>query len=397
MFEASNPLCRRCRNRRQELSHAQTPPPPWISRPRFARSRGPRRREPLPRPGGERDLEGREGACRRHRRRDRHVSGTDCGGVRGVRAAWRPSVHPLRRQRVHLREPARPIGPVVGQRRVGLHRLPFQQLASGDVDLAHARRSAVRDATGDAPPDDGGAACGERGAAVPAAAPHDGRDVAERRRRRVLRACTRCTSSRWPGPPSARTCSARCSRCSRSGLRPLRARGRRRGATPPVLLLFALGIMAKPMLVTLPFVLLLLDYWPLGRWRGANCRIARASRPSRANLRAREAAVARHRRGVIGAHGAGTDPGRRGAFAGGAVVVDARDERHRELRALCIQAARPTAAGVLLPTAQGAAGAGGARRRAADRRGHVVVSADSPHAALCDRRLAVVPRHAACR
>jgi tetratricopeptide (TPR) repeat protein len=31
------------------------------------------------------------------------------------------------------------------------------------------------------------------------------------------------------------------------------------------LLLFALGLMAKPMLVTLPFVLLLLDYWPLGR------------------------------------------------------------------------------------------------------------------------------------
>ena len=31
------------------------------------------------------------------------------------------------------------------------------------------------------------------------------------------------------------------------------------------LLVFALGLMAKPMLVTLPFVLLLLDYWPLGR------------------------------------------------------------------------------------------------------------------------------------
>jgi len=29
---------------------------------------------------------------------------------------------------------------------------------------------------------------------------------------------------------------------------------------------FALGLMAKPMLVTLPCVLLLLDYWPLGRW-----------------------------------------------------------------------------------------------------------------------------------
>lgn len=32
-----------------------------------------------------------------------------------------------------------------------------------------------------------------------------------------------------------------------------------------VIVLFALGLMVKPMLVTLPFVLLLLDYWPLGR------------------------------------------------------------------------------------------------------------------------------------
>ncbi len=32
-----------------------------------------------------------------------------------------------------------------------------------------------------------------------------------------------------------------------------------------VVLLFAAGLTAKPMLVTLPFVLLLLDYWPLGR------------------------------------------------------------------------------------------------------------------------------------
>jgi tetratricopeptide (TPR) repeat protein len=33
-----------------------------------------------------------------------------------------------------------------------------------------------------------------------------------------------------------------------------------------VLLLFTLGLMSKPMLVTLPFVLLLLDYWPLRRF-----------------------------------------------------------------------------------------------------------------------------------
>src|SRR5215475_2568983 len=32
-----------------------------------------------------------------------------------------------------------------------------------------------------------------------------------------------------------------------------------------VALLFAFGLMSKPMLVTLPFVLLLLDYWPLNR------------------------------------------------------------------------------------------------------------------------------------
>ncbi|MGE5209251.1 MAG: hypothetical protein ACM3KL_07980, partial [Alphaproteobacteria bacterium] len=32
-----------------------------------------------------------------------------------------------------------------------------------------------------------------------------------------------------------------------------------------VALALALGLMSKPMLVTLPFVLLLLDYWPLGR------------------------------------------------------------------------------------------------------------------------------------
>lgn len=40
--------------------------------------------------------------------------------------------------------------------------------------------------------------------------------------------------------------------------------GRRRYVL--VAVLFALGLMAKPMLVTLPFALLLLDYWPLGRF-----------------------------------------------------------------------------------------------------------------------------------
>jgi tetratricopeptide (TPR) repeat protein len=37
-----------------------------------------------------------------------------------------------------------------------------------------------------------------------------------------------------------------------------------------VIILFALGLMAKPMVVTLPFVLLLFDYWPLGRFDSPN-------------------------------------------------------------------------------------------------------------------------------
>jgi Flp pilus assembly protein TadD len=40
----------------------------------------------------------------------------------------------------------------------------------------------------------------------------------------------------------------------------------------PVVVLFGLGLMAKPMLVTLPFLLLLLDYWPLGRTRASHPR-----------------------------------------------------------------------------------------------------------------------------
>jgi protein O-mannosyl-transferase len=40
-----------------------------------------------------------------------------------------------------------------------------------------------------------------------------------------------------------------------------------------VLLFFAMGLMSKPMLVTLPFVLLLLDYWPLRRFHSHRLRL----------------------------------------------------------------------------------------------------------------------------
>ncbi|MGH7213212.1 MAG: tetratricopeptide repeat protein [Tepidisphaeraceae bacterium] len=56
----------------------------------------------------------------------------------------------------------------------------------------------------------------------------------------------------------------------------------RRGAGPwrsmLVALLFALGLMAKPMLVTAPAVLLMLDYWPLGRAGGMGTSARRWSR-----------------------------------------------------------------------------------------------------------------------
>jgi tetratricopeptide (TPR) repeat protein len=40
------------------------------------------------------------------------------------------------------------------------------------------------------------------------------------------------------------------------------------------LLLFTLGMMSKPMLVTMPFLLLLIDYWPLNRLPIADCRLS---------------------------------------------------------------------------------------------------------------------------
>jgi tetratricopeptide (TPR) repeat protein len=52
-----------------------------------------------------------------------------------------------------------------------------------------------------------------------------------------------------------------------------------------VLLFFALGLMCKPMLVTLPLVLLLLDYWPLGRVAGGEWRVTgeKKGKPSTLN------------------------------------------------------------------------------------------------------------------
>ncbi len=39
------------------------------------------------------------------------------------------------------------------------------------------------------------------------------------------------------------------------------------------LILFALALMSKQMMVTLPFILMLLDYWPMGRWQKKKARV----------------------------------------------------------------------------------------------------------------------------
>jgi hypothetical protein len=55
-----------------------------------------------------------------------------------------------------------------------------------------------------------------------------------------------------------------------------------------VLLLLTLGLMTKPMLVTLPFVLLLLDFWPLNRFHTRTTNAPSIAQQPRALLRLRE-------------------------------------------------------------------------------------------------------------
>ena len=100
---------------------------------------------------------------------------------------------------------------------------------------------------------------------------------------RPCSACTRSTSNQWRGSRAERCLVRAVFRADAVGIRGLCRGGREReqgagsktsaaGTTFPwgkytlVLVLFALGLLCKPMLVTVPFLLLLLDFWPLGRW-----------------------------------------------------------------------------------------------------------------------------------
>jgi tetratricopeptide (TPR) repeat protein len=52
-------------------------------------------------------------------------------------------------------------------------------------------------------------------------------------------------------------------------------RAGRRGSSPAAVALFAMSLLSKPMLVTLPFLLLLLDFWPLGRMKAPDGSLSR--------------------------------------------------------------------------------------------------------------------------
>ena len=84
---------------------------------------------------------------------------------------------------------------------------------------------------------------------------------------RLFSPSTHCMSSRSPGLRNGRILYRRSSACSAllAYARYIETPSWKRYALVAVAL--ALGLMAKPMLVTWPFVLLLLDYWPLRRYQ----------------------------------------------------------------------------------------------------------------------------------
>ena len=101
---------------------------------------------------------------------------------------------------------------------------------------------------------------------VPGAPCPDGRPLARGARWPHSSWCTRCAWNPWPGSRSAGSCSATFLALLTllAYARAVRRGGVLRSAAVP--LLFALALMTKPMAVTLPLLLLLLDWWPLGRW-----------------------------------------------------------------------------------------------------------------------------------
>ena len=111
----------------------------------------------------------------------------------------------------------------------------------------------------------------QRDCVVPAAAYQQRRGVEKRRRRGPVCGPSRLTSKPWPNSPSGKTCSVPLFWLGAMLAYVRYCRQPTRNRYVAVAVLFACGLLAKPMLVTLPVALALFDYWPLKRIEGMEC------------------------------------------------------------------------------------------------------------------------------
>src|SRR5213080_4701982 len=185
---------------------------------------------------------------------------------RRLRPGAAPRVRELRRPRLREREPPRAERHQPRERPLGDDDRPRRQLASAHVGLAHAGLRAVRPRRDRSPLDQRRHPHGRRAGAVRGAGAHDGHARPGGVRCRAL--CRPSASRR------VRSLGGGAEGRARRLCWMLTLLAYQRYAVQPALrrylvtlLCFALGLMSKPMVVTLPLVLLLLDAWPLGRLR----------------------------------------------------------------------------------------------------------------------------------
>ena len=120
--------------------------------------------------------------------------------------------------------------------------------------------------------------------------------------------------------------------------------------------LFALGLMSKPMVITLPFVLLLLDYWPLGRIEGSPSEAA-DSASAAVQAAGREIAAARSFRRQRRHHHAGAAGRRRRALRRAIFVRRASGKCGGGLRHVLVEDDLAVASGATLSASGRFAGA----------------------------------------
>ncbi len=148
---------------------------------------------------------------------------------------------------------------------MGIHDVRQRQLASIHMDLLPAGYSTFRHKSRSFPRSQRNFSPGFRHPAVPCAGPHDRATVPKRSGSRGFPARIRCT---WnPSAWISERKDVLSTLCEMAALL-LYTRYIEVKTLPrylAVMFAFALGLMAKPMLVTFPFILLLLDYWPLRR------------------------------------------------------------------------------------------------------------------------------------